>query len=124
MWWNWDIHQTIVFPWWNTSTVLGFISACLAVVLLTVLHENLSFWQRRRDQEALAHEHNYVSLTTGDASYRAPGRGQRSVLYGLRSFTSILLMLIAMTFNGYLILSIVIGSVIAHYFVGVGAGSH
>ncbi len=124
MWWNWDSEQTIVFPWWRTSSGLGLLAACVFVLLLTVLHEGLAFWQRRRDQEALVHEHNYVSLTTAEASYRAPGRGQRSVLYGLRTFTSILLMPVAMTFNGYPILAIIVGAMAAHYHLGLGAGGH
>lgn len=124
--WNWDRANTIVFSWWKTASTHGLIAACLGVLVISLLYEALAFWQRSRDLEALNAESTYAGISLGGQRhvYEAPGKFQRSLLYALRSYFGILLMLIMMTFNGWLISSIVAGAFLGHYFIGAGVGCH
>lgn len=124
--WNWNVSNTIVFSWWRTSSKLSLTGACILVTLITFAYEAIAYWQRARDQEALATEAHYASLGLNEDStrYRAAGRWSRASLYGVRTFGVILLMLIMMTFNGWLIGSIILGAVLAHYALGSAAGCH
>ena len=124
--WNWDVDNTIVFSWWTTSSKVGLAGACVLVALLSFLWEGLAYWQRARDQEALATESHYANLglTEEPLRYRVAGRWSRALLYGVRTFGAIVLMLTMMTFNGWLIGSIVLGSILAHYSLGSMTGCH
>lgn len=118
------MENTIVYSWWHTYTPLGLMLSCITVVALSAGYEFLSFWQRIRDAEARQAETSYMSVTTGGTRpYQSPGKLNRTLLYGLRSLWSIKLMLIMMTFNGYLILSLVTGSILAHWILGVGGAN-
>jgi copper transporter 1 len=123
--WNWSYHNTIVFSWWHTSSAIGLFAACLLVVTISLSHEYIAFFQAQHDREALTHEATYASLAQhGAINYQVPGRLQRSLFYGMRTFFTVFLMLIMMTFNGFLIISIITGAVIGHYLLGRGAAHH
>ncbi|THH08086.1 hypothetical protein EW145_g2942 [Phellinidium pouzarii] len=66
------------------------------------------------------------TLLTGRPSFRksammnvpAPARALRAALYGATVFLSFFLMLVFMTYNAYLILAVVLGASIGHYYLG------
>lgn len=123
--WNWDTANTIVFGWWNTESWYGLLFSCIIVMLISLAYEGVGCWQRFRDREAATQEATYASLGVHhELAYVAPGRLQRSLLYGMRTFLGIFCMLIMMTFNGFIISSIVIGSIIGHYLLGYGSVHH
>lgn len=123
--WNWDPRAIIVFSWWTTTSYAGLLFSSFLVVLISLLHELVGYYQAQRDRDALAHEVSYASLAAhGVVQYQTPGRVQRALLYGMRTYLTILLMLIMMTFNGYLIISIIVGAIIGHYMLGQGAAHH
>lgn len=125
--WNWNVDNQILYSWWHTHTVTGLLLSCILVAFISFSFEWLAYWQNLCDHEAQVAEASYVSISTLPASmatfrpYRAPGRLRRSIIYGVRSLLAIKLMLIAMTFNGQLILSIVGGAVAAHWLIGSGS---
>lgn len=117
--WNWSYDNTVVFSWWRTSSALGLGFTCLLVMVISLASEMVSFLQAQQDREALVQETTYASLAAhGTVNYQTPGKAQRAFLYGVRTYLSILLMLIMMTFNGYLIFSIIVGAVLGHYALG------
>ena len=54
---------------------------------------------------------------------RLPGwkRANLAVIFGLQTYLSVLLMLIMMTYNGYLILGLIAGAVVGYYRFGGGS---
>ena len=124
--WNWSTHNVIVFSWWTTNSILGLISACIAIALISLGYEAISSFQCYLDQCVFAMEHHAPVGVVFEGVRRRPASGNmvRASLYGLRSFAGIFLMLIMMTFNGYLILAIVVGAVLGHYFFGGRAACH
>ncbi|KAG8905888.1 hypothetical protein FRB99_008029 [Tulasnella sp. 403] len=102
----------IVFRSWHTSSVAQFFISCLIIVLIGVLFEWLRKVQRFYD----------AKLARGTAT---PGQGPkklqvgprllRAALYGTLVFISFFIMLVFMTYNGYLIISVIIGAMLGHY---------
>ncbi|KAL5528288.1 CTR2 [Sanghuangporus sanghuang] len=84
---------------------------------------------RRSPSPASASPDEDAGLLTGSSVSRArkgvqfarvspPARALRAVLYGAQVFLSFFLMLIFMTYNAYLILAVVLGAAIGHYYLG------
>lgn len=124
MWWNWSTHNTIVFEWWQTSSRIGLFAATLLTILITIIYEAVAFLQAKQDREAITHQINLQTLAIPPMQFEAPGKLRRALMYGLRTYLSILLMLIIMSFNGFLILAVVFGAIIAHHIFGHGSGCH
>ena len=125
--WNWNTHNTIVFSWWTTKSILGLISACIGITLISLGYEAISSLQRYLDQNVFVMEHQHAPVgAVFEGINRRPASGNmaRALLYGLRSFVGIFLMLIMMTFNGYLVLAIVVGAILGHYFFGGRVACH
>ncbi|KAI5123846.1 hypothetical protein M0805_005665 [Coniferiporia weirii] len=57
-------------------------------------------------------------LKSSLAKVPASARALRAVLYGATVFLSFFLMLVFMTYNAYLILAVVLGAAIGHYYLG------
>lgn len=125
--WNWNYTNTIVFSWWRTSTGLGLITACGLVAIISMLYELVAGYQRFLDQKAWAEDRAFSSLSLAPGppatSSAMPSPWARAFFYGMRCYLGILLMLIMMTFNGFLIVAIIIGAIIGHYLIGSGAGN-
>lgn len=124
MLWHWSVNNAIVFNWWRTSSRFGLFCAAVLTFLITILYEAVAFLQNKQDREAITHQINLQTLAIPPMQFEAPGKLRRSVLYGVRTYLSILLMLIVMSFNGYLILAVVYGAIAAHYIFGQGTGCH
>jgi copper transporter 1 len=143
--WNTQIADTcIIFEQWHISTTFGFVVSCLVVIALGVLYEYLRMLQsqvdvriatslkRKRNNGGNAAtrepletvpEEEDTGLLSGRSIRRAelvsvvpPGsRAFRAIMYGITVFLSFFLMLVFMTYNAYLILSVVLGAAIGHY---------
>ncbi|KAJ3737361.1 Ctr copper transporter [Lentinula guzmanii] len=148
MLWNTQIIDTcIVFRTWHISTNTAFSFSCLAIIGLGVLYEYLRVLQKSIDtrialslvkdqrrnrsrsssgrstpevpleDEGLLSGRVFKANVTG-VPVPLPSRIIRSVLYGISVFLSFFLMLVFMTYNAYLILSVVLGAAIGHFIFG------
>ncbi|PAV89204.1 hypothetical protein WR25_06192 [Diploscapter pachys] len=134
-------RETVLFKFWKTGSFWGMAVSCLITFLLCILYELLKFgryviamWQMKEQNEQL---HNQ-STSSADASNGAdadadPGwapllqitgitrrlftkyRIAHGLLYGFQQLLAFTLMLIVMTFNGNLILSVVIGEAVGYF---------
>ncbi|KAH8119199.1 copper transporter [Phellopilus nigrolimitatus] len=145
MLWNTQIIDTcIVFPQWHVRSHASFALSFLAIVALGVFYEWLRAFSRgvdRRVARALADGKGKgrvsptpgagfdvdedAALLTGRPSFKSsltniptPARALRATLYGATVFLSFFLMLVFMTYNAYLILAVVLGAAIGHYYLG------
>lgn len=112
MLWNWETIDTcVVFRSWHVRNMAQFVITLLIIVLIGVSFEWLRKVQKRYDH----------TLSRGPVG--APGTKRlaltprliRASLYSLLVFISFFIMLIFMTYNGYLVLSVVAGAFIGHF---------
>lgn len=130
--------EQILFEQWSTTTVGGFIGSWIVIFLVAMLYEGL---KTVRDQlakrEALrpseqttgpsAGQGNDNNLISGVRVQHARGNRVRflstyhfiqTLLHILQMGISYLLMLIAMTFNVYLFLAVILGAGLGHLLFG------
>ncbi|KAK6202440.1 putative copper transport protein [Scheffersomyces amazonensis] len=114
--WDWK-NTCVIFRWWHIKTFGGFISTFLAIVLLTALYEfikcSFNQWQK-----------SYVSTVSGASTNTSEitirrFKFKRALLYGVQVGYSFLLMLVFMTYNGWLMIAVGVGAAVGNYFWGV-----
>jgi len=112
MLWNWEtIDACIVFESWHVRSMAQFVVSCLVIVFIGVAFEWLRRVQRKYD-EALA---GGGMSAAGVKRLGATPRLLRAALYSALTFISFFVMLIFMTYNGFLIVAVVAGAFIGHY---------
>ncbi|CAF3336389.1 unnamed protein product [Rotaria socialis] len=111
--------EQILFSQWNTKTASAFIGSWIIIFLVAVLYEGL---KTIRDQ-----------LAKREARCKCEEQGERpsslarllslhhiiqTLLHILQMGISYLLMLVAMTFNIYLFLAVILGAGVGHFLFG------
>ncbi|KAK5960318.1 low-affinity Cu transporter PWA37_002389 [Arxiozyma heterogenica] len=115
---TWSYNNTcIIFSWWKINTGSDLLLSCMTLVVLSILYE----WFKYRLQ--LYNSHQVLSLPLNSNTYPSSvvGPNKRmisSCLYGCQVGFSFLLMLVFMTYSGWLMLSVLIGATIGHYWFG------
>ncbi|KAF8374803.1 hypothetical protein PRIPAC_81232 [Pristionchus pacificus] len=129
-------HETVLFKWWKTESIIGLLIACFIWFLIAFFYEGikgLRFWLATQDATARRNRREEVDNLEDDESVRSSTRllmGTRvssmklrvshAFLHGFQSFFGLILMLVAMTFNVWIILAVSIGMAIG-FFVFHGA---
>ncbi|KAF8866564.1 Ctr copper transporter [Acephala macrosclerotiorum] len=114
---TWDTKNLcIIFRWWHIQTTPGLIFSLLAVVALTALYEALRSGSRRYE--------NWVAKRTDEV----PRRNQvevskrahviKALLYAVQNFYAFMLMLLFMTYNGWVMLSVAVGAFVGYLLFG------
>ncbi|KAH7417203.1 CTR2 long splice variant [Cadophora sp. MPI-SDFR-AT-0126] len=127
---TWDTtNLCIVFRWWHIQTTPGLLFSLLAVVALTAAYEAIRSASRRYEQ--------YVTKKVDDAPIGAvtettpflwTGRNQvevnqkahviKAVIYAVQTFYAFMLMLLFMTYNGWVMLAVGVGSFVGYLVFG------
>ncbi|EIM20240.1 Ctr copper transporter [Wallemia mellicola CBS 633.66] len=142
MLWNWDVKdRCIVFSSWQISSAISAIFSIITIILLGVLFEWLKYRMRKLDTSianslAIAYNihtsyknSNNLNRSAVDIEVDEPTtvqtpaklivpkhqQVQRSILYAASAALSFFLMLIFMTYNGFLIAAVVVGAGLGHY---------
>ncbi|KAG9056712.1 hypothetical protein FS842_009804 [Serendipita sp. 407] len=122
MLWNTNIINTcIVFRQWHIHSHFQFVLSFLAIMALGCGYEYLRDVQRRVDHKiAVQLVNSGKGKNVADSGIEVPfwSRVLRASLYGASVFVSFFLMLVFMTYNGYLILATVLGAALGHYIYG------
>ncbi|KAG8950716.1 hypothetical protein FRC03_012752 [Tulasnella sp. 419] len=139
MLWNWETVDTcVVFRSWHVTSTTTFVLSFLAIASISIFFE----WLK---QVAIAYDKRLAAtLTKGKtplSGTETPGeealliaRGSavkggnyevppipriiRACLYGAENFTSLFIMLIFMTYNGYLVAAVSLGAAAGHWIFG------
>ncbi|KAG2236607.1 hypothetical protein INT48_000161 [Thamnidium elegans] len=133
---NWQIKDTcIVFEWWHIYTATDLLLSCIIVFAITagyeylrVLSNSLDDQWSQADKKKLSDQiHGEESETTDsflrkDTMRRWSSKQEaiRSLVYAALVGISFWLMLVFMTYNGYLMISIVLGAGFGHFIFGQG----
>ncbi|KAI8067898.1 Ctr copper transporter family-domain-containing protein [Gongronella butleri] len=125
---NWQIEDTcVVFEWWHIHSKMGMIVSCLAIFAIAAGYEYLRAWTTQLDRIALPTDNKKTnppgstsSLSEADTLLAYPATRQRqqilrSVMYATLMGISFWLMLVFMTYNGFLMISTIFGAGVGHY---------
>ncbi|KAI8710469.1 Copper transport protein [Fusarium sp. LHS14.1] len=119
--WN-TTNLCIVFRQWHIHSTASLVFSLLAVVLLGIGYEALRTLSRRYDTAASKHINALPSdgAVTEDTPFHAPGQNQaqanyhthlvKAVLYTLQNFYVFMLMLVFMTYNGWVMIAVSVGA--------------
>ncbi|KAI8343903.1 Ctr copper transporter family-domain-containing protein [Chlamydoabsidia padenii] len=128
---NWQIKDVcVVFESWHIETGLGMVLSCVGIFVIAAGYEYLRVWTANLDREvALADVKRQVDGTDNDIllsqsleqsnSYRRQ-QMLRSTMYATLMAISFWLMLVFMTYNGYLMIALILGAGVGHYMFGQG----
>lgn len=125
---TWDTKNLcIIFRWWHIQTTPGLIFSLLAVVALTALYEALRSGSRRYENW-VAKRTDEVPLVTERTPFLWSGRNQvevskrahviKALLYAVQNFYAFMLMLLFMTYNGWVMLSVAVGAFVGYLLFG------
>ncbi|CAI4968459.1 ANM_HP_G0076580.mRNA.1.CDS.1 [Saccharomyces cerevisiae] len=108
---SWSYKNTcVVFEWWHIKTLPGLILSCLAIFGLAYIYEYLKYCVHKRQlsQRVLLPNRSLTKINQAD-------KVSNSILYGLQVGFSFMLMLVFMTYNGWLMLAVVCGAIWGNY---------
>ncbi|CAO3676568.1 unnamed protein product [Umbelopsis ramanniana] len=133
---NWDVENVcIVFEWWRIKSPFGLLLSCFIIAGIAAGYEFLRHASREYDDELIAankkkdasrrledeHAENDGLLGTSTSALTRISQQQkatRSIIYAVLVGISFWLMLVFMTYNGFLMISVVIGAGLGHYAFG------
>ncbi|KAI9251830.1 hypothetical protein BDA99DRAFT_521294 [Phascolomyces articulosus] len=98
---NWQVQDVcVVFEWWHIHTGIGLFLSCVAVFAIAACYELLRAKANDMDQ-------TWITKNQGVL---------RSSVYAILVAISFWLMLVFMTYNGYLMIAVVLGAGVGHYY--------
>ncbi|KAI1799278.1 Ctr copper transporter family protein [Daldinia bambusicola] len=129
---TWDTtNLCIVFRQWHVRGTASLVFSLLAIIAISAGYEALREGIRRYEsaiaakQDAAPIEPNTesASLLGVGRSSQADAIGRRahllkSVLYAVQNFYAFMIMLLFMTYNGFVMFSVAIGAGLGYYFFG------
>ncbi|KAK7487382.1 hypothetical protein BaRGS_00021344 [Batillaria attramentaria] len=136
MFFHTGVMEYILFEQLLTENTKGIVCACLVVFVLAVLYEGLKFFREYLLRQATVRQNmnRYTVSTVFSSNNKSdmvtveqPGIGRRmltgshglqTVLHMLQVFISYCLMLIFMTYNVWLCLSIILGAGVGYFIFG------
>ncbi|RDA90133.1 hypothetical protein CP533_0753 [Ophiocordyceps camponoti-saundersi (nom. inval.)] len=114
---TWDTtNLCIVFRQWHIRSTASLIFSLLAVVLLAMLYEALRALSRRFE----AGQERRIAAMPRQNHYQASQRAQviKSLFYALQNFYAFMLMLIFMTYNGWVMIAVSLGAFFGYFLFG------
>ncbi|KAI8077825.1 Ctr copper transporter family-domain-containing protein [Halteromyces radiatus] len=139
---NWQIENVcVVFESWHIYTWVGMLVSCFVIFSIAAGYEYLRAWTANLDREVTLADVKRQRDSVGNnvsssgrngesdtllghhletSSLRKRHRVIRSVMYAILMGISFWLMLVFMTYNGYLMIAIILGAGVGHYIFGQG----
>ncbi|KAK0618517.1 CTR2 long splice variant [Bombardia bombarda] len=133
---TWDTQDLcIVFRQWHVSSTAGLFLSLLAVVALVAGYEALreairryELWAGQRAGTAPPDQESSASTVTESTPFLWSGQNRvevsrrahviKSVLYGVQNFYAFMIMLIFMTYNGWVMIAVSVGAGLGYLVFG------
>ncbi|OAA54748.1 CTR2 short splice, variant [Niveomyces insectorum RCEF 264] len=114
---TWDTRNLcIVFRWWHIRSTPGLLLSLLAVVALgagyEALRASIRGFELRIAQRANAVPHQSQVAVTNRAHFI------KALLYGLQNFYAFMIMLVFMTYNGWVMIAVSAGAFVGYLLFG------
>ncbi|KAI1072488.1 hypothetical protein LB507_002909 [Fusarium sp. FIESC RH6] len=114
---TWDTtNLCIVFRQWHVRSTTSLLFSLVAVILLAMGYEALRSLSRRYEQAL----DNRVRAAPRQSQEQADQRAHliKAILYALQNFYAFMLMLVFMTYNGWVMISVSLGAFLGYLFFG------
>ncbi|KAJ2236265.1 copper transpport protein [Coemansia sp. RSA 1722] len=117
---NWSTDNVcVLFDFWRVNSGTSLLFSVAAVFFLGYMYELLRTrvrqWEQSMAPTGISLSAGAESPLVGSSTVPTSVRWKRALFYGLLVAYSYLLMLIFMTYNGYLMLAVIGGTVAGHY---------
>ncbi|OBS18303.1 hypothetical protein FPOA_10030 [Fusarium poae] len=114
---TWDTNNLcIVFRQWHVRSTTSLLFSLIAVIILAIGYEALRSVSRRYEQALDNRVRSAPRQSQGQADQRA--HLVKAVLYALQNFYAFMLMLVFMTYNGWVMISVSFGAFLGYLFFG------
>uniref|UniRef100_A0A915EHX9 Copper transport protein n=1 Tax=Ditylenchus dipsaci TaxID=166011 RepID=A0A915EHX9_9BILA len=107
--------EVVLFTFWSTQSWLGILLSCLLIMLGCFVMEFVRWFRLYRKKQQLVAE-NQGGLTPKTFYMNIAGDG---TLHAVQLTLSYMLMLVFMTFNVWLCISVILGEVMARILFGI-----
>ncbi|KAG6021102.1 hypothetical protein E4U19_005566 [Claviceps sp. Clav32 group G5] len=125
---TWDTKNLcIVFRQWHVRSTPGLIASLIAIVLLAMGYEALRALSRKYEN-AVNRRISAMPHLAETTPFLAPGQSQenaskqghvlKAVLYGAQNFYAFMLMLVFMTYNGWVMIAVSLGAFLGYLSFG------
>ncbi|CCE64330.1 hypothetical protein TPHA_0H01220 [Tetrapisispora phaffii CBS 4417] len=111
---TWDYKNVcVVFKWWHIRTTLDLVLSILAIAFLCYVYEFLKQFIHKKQ----LYYNSTLNLNVNNTGSKLEKRIKlmNSCYYGLQVTFSFMIMLIFMTYNGWLMLAILFGTIWGNY---------
>lgn len=106
---TWSYKNTcVVFRWWHIRKLSDMLLSFIAIMFLGYLYEYLRYY-------IFKSQANRAGVTNTSSSSHRKNKFYNSCWYGLQVGYSFMLMLVFMTYNGWLMIAVVLGAIWGHY---------
>ncbi|CAL8575412.1 copper transpport protein [Xanthoria parietina] len=114
---TWDTtNLCIVFPQWRVSSTITLIISLLGVILLTAGYEFVREMSRRYETSSAEYVNKLPRKNVDDAEKKQ--KLVKAVFYAVQVFYSFFIMLLFMTYNGWVMLSVAVGAFVGYLAFG------
>ncbi|GAB7328666.1 hypothetical protein MBLNU13_g00595t1 [Cladosporium sp. NU13] len=114
---TWDTtNLCIVFPSWRVTGTFSLIWSLIAVVALTAGYEAIREVSRRYEERVAENAKNAPRNSV--VSEEKKGKAVKAALYGIQVFYSFFIMLLFMTYNGWVMLAVGVGAFVGYLVFG------
>lgn len=130
---TWDTEDLcIVFRWWHIQSTAGLIFSLVAVVALGAGYEAIRSGSRRYESWAAKRQDEIPPITestplwwTGRNQVEVTKRAHviKAVIYAVQNFYAFMLMLVFMTYNGWVMVAVSVGAFVGYLFFGTNTSS-
>ncbi|PSS27738.1 hypothetical protein M430DRAFT_62949 [Amorphotheca resinae ATCC 22711] len=118
--WNTN-NLCIIFRWWHIRTTPGLIFSLLAVVALTAGYEAIRSVSRRYEGWVAKRQEEVPRRNQVEVTKRA--HVIKALLYAFQNFYAFMLMLLFMTYNGWVMLAVAVGAFVGYLVFGNSTSS-
>ncbi|XP_071821399.1 protein SLC31A2-like [Apostichopus japonicus] len=130
MYFTFDVETTILIKAWKVETIAGLIGSCIVVFFIAFLFEWIKVLRSKLEASLIADlqgeettaestETSHILEKDDDSPpLLHPGHALQTILHVLQLAVAYALMLIVMTYNGWLTMSVLLGAGFGYYFFG------
>ncbi|XXG93936.1 copper transpport protein [Hypoxylon texense] len=115
--WNTN-NLCIVFRQWHVRGTASLVFSLLAIVAICAGYEALREGIRRYESSVAAKQDSVPRRSSQADAVGQRAHIVRAVLYGIQNFYAFMIMLLFMTYNGFVMISVAVGAGLGFYFFG------
>ncbi|KAI5776551.1 Ctr copper transporter family-domain-containing protein [Geopyxis carbonaria] len=104
----------LVFRWWHVHDAFSLVLSLLAVVALGMGYEYIRDLSRKYAARVDARAAAAVSSANGRGGTSGRGHVGKGIFYGVQVFYSFFIMLLFMTYNGWVMIAVAVGAFLGY----------